>query len=141
MQAEQSAWSTRSYDKVSVLSVFKFHPEEVALIKERGAVLLKFLDIFNLIYCCSLFTVLNFSMGKKKKKKRINRLRPTHDILLQLNSLELYWLLTRSLACLDVLLEEFSKTRLIRSRVFFVWGSEEFWWLYKSNVKWDLLIQ
>lgn len=84
MQAEQSAWSTRNYDKVSVLSVFKFHPEEVALIKERGAVLLKFLDIFNLIYCCSLFTVLNFPMGKKKK--RINRLRPTHGILLQLNS-------------------------------------------------------
>lgn len=70
MQAEQSAWSTRSYDKVSVLSVFKFHPEEVALIKERGAVLLKFLDIFNLIYCCSLFTVLNFPMGKKKEKNQ-----------------------------------------------------------------------
>lgn len=71
MQAEQSAWSTRSYDKVSVLSVFKFHPEEVAIIKERGAVLLKFLDIFNLIYCCPLFTVLNFPMAKRKKNQPI----------------------------------------------------------------------
>lgn len=66
MQAEQSAWSTRIYDDVSVLSAFKFHSEQAILVEKRRAVLLTFLLVPDLIYCCSLFNILN--AGKEKRE-------------------------------------------------------------------------
>ena len=67
MQAEQSAWSTRIYDDVSVLSTFKFHSEQAILVKKRRTVLLTFLLVSDLIYCCSLFNILN--AGKKRRER------------------------------------------------------------------------
>ena len=73
MQAGQSAWSTRIYDDVSVLSTFKFHSEQAILVEKRRAVLLTFLLVSDLIYCCSLFNILNAGKEKEERKRKRER--------------------------------------------------------------------